>query len=154
MNTSYKRDVVSPFQMRNRPYDIQNNSVVQEEIKKNIKTYSLTAEFTEDIQTLQAFKHINGVIAFLCTLKKDGQVIGFGRGMSVISSQNRFLEKAVTFSANAALIDSVVRASKIIDITQVDFGNQNTFSIPNKPYGTKEVEEFIPITDKQKNFLN
>lgn len=154
MNTSYKKNIPSPFQFRNRPYNIENNMAVRDEIKKNICTLNLTAEFTEDVQTLQAFKHIPGVIAFLCVLKKDGQVIGFGRGMSVVTQANRYLNRVVNFSQNAALIDSVVRATKMLDALHLNNNQQSTDVVSRDTYETKEVEGFIPITDRQMKFLS
>ena len=96
---------------------------------------------------------IPGVISFLCTLKKDNQIIGFGRGLSVISGQNRFLEKSVSYAANAALIDSIVRGVKVLGVSSLDFGGQDTVAVPSETYVTKPVENFVPITDKQKGFL-
>ena len=147
------RSIVSPIQLKNRPYDIQNNRAVQDEIKKNIKVLSLTAEFTEDKQTLDAFRHINGIIAFLCTLKKDGQVIGFGRGMSVVSKMNRFMEKTINYASNAALIDAVVRAAKVLDVMHIDFDQQSNVSVPSEVYGMKENQNFVPISPKQRGYL-
>ena len=152
MNNYYKKEIVSPIQLKNRPYDIQSNRAVQDEIRKNLGVYHLTAEFTEDTQTSQALQ-IPGVISFLCTLKKDNQVIGFGRGLSVISGQNRFLEKSVSYAANAALIDSVVRAVKVLSVTSLDFNGQDTVAVPSETYATKPVENFVPISPKQRGYL-
>jgi len=39
MYTNYKKEIVSPIQLKNRPYDIKDNRVVQEEIEKNLRSY-------------------------------------------------------------------------------------------------------------------
>ncbi len=161
MNTSYRRDIVSPIQLKSRPYDIQTNRAVQDEIRKNICTLHFTAEFAEDTQTLQAFKNIPGVVGFICTLRKDGKdgpILGFGRGMTVINKLNRYLEKTVSFAANASLIDSVVRATKMLDALHIDFTKQNTAAettvtpVEQETYGQRE-NEFVPITPRQRGYL-
>ncbi|MFZ2522514.1 MAG: hypothetical protein WAX44_03335 [Minisyncoccia bacterium] len=148
MNTTYKQHIVSPFQVKKKTYDISGKDhPVQEEIRKNLGELHLTAVFEEDTQTLQAFRHVSGVIAFLCTLKKDDQIIGFGRGVSVVTKLNRYVERTVSFAQNSALIDSVVRATKMLDALHLSSsGQQNTVI-------TKDNEDFSPITTKQKNYL-
>jgi len=151
MNTSYKRNIVSPIQLRNKPYDIKQNTVVQEEIRKNIRTINFSAEFVEDTQTLQLFKNIPGVIAFSCILKRDGQTIGVGRGMSVVSKTNRYMEKTVNFAQNSALIDATVRATKMLDVlhltTNLENGVKSALANNQETY-TEEL-----ITEKQKSYL-
>jgi hypothetical protein len=145
-------EIVSPFQMRSRPTHI--NSVVQEEIKKNIQTYDFSVEITEDKEALREFQNIQGVVAFKATLRRGSQVCGFGYGMAVINESNKYFIKQIAFASNSALIDSVVKASKLIDILPANFNNQQEpKELPSSFYKIEQTDTFHPATDKQKNYL-
>ena len=55
-----------------------------EEVSKSVGTYNLTAIIREDKETLSLFKHVPGLIAFICTLKKGDDILGIGRGTAEI----------------------------------------------------------------------
>jgi hypothetical protein len=80
------------------------------EIMKSVGTINLTASFEEDIPSLEILQHIPGVVAFKCTLRLDGEIIGVGRGTSVINRMNRYIEKTVRASANASLANALYSA--------------------------------------------
>lgn len=152
MNTTYKRRIPSPFQvMQNRAFDVQDKKhPVREEVKKSVGTYNLTAIFEEDAQTLALFKHVPGLIAFICTLKRDNEIIGQGRGTAVLSKVNRFIERTTRIAFNASLIDAVVRSTKALDVLQTDLSDKKEDTIPVKSvYQTSDV----PASDKQKSYL-
>lgn len=122
--TTYKGPVPTPFPVsRKRPYEAKNVSksdTVQEEIKKLLGTYQFSATFETDSQTVTTLKHVPGIIAFLCTIKKGDKVVGQGRGTAVINQVNRFIVRTINFAFNAALIDAVVRSTKILDVFRPD----------------------------------
>jgi Ser-tRNA(Ala) deacylase AlaX len=129
---------------------------VRKLIEKNLGTITFTAEITEDKQTINLLKNnIPGIVAFLCTLKKDNIIISEGRGESVINPENKYISKNITFAKNASIIDSIVRASKVLDILPLDTSSQpNSGLTLNKSYEVvKEVKDQDYITDKQKNYL-
>ncbi len=156
MITNYKQnnDIVSPF-VKKQAYDISGNETVQEEVRKNLGEYHFTATFEQDVETLKALQPISSaVIGYICKLKLNGQVISFGRGMSVITHLNKYMERNISFAFNAALIDAVVRGVKVLDVMHTNINQeQNTDTMSNETYETKKTQNFIPITEKQKNFL-
>jgi len=120
---------------------------VHQEILKSVGTINLTATFAEDTQTLAVFKHIPGVIAMVCTLKKDGEVIGVGRGTAVINRVNRYIEKTVRASANASLVDAIFHSTKMLDALLINAGTKT---------GVDEVgrqDNLNLASDKQKKYL-
>jgi hypothetical protein len=154
MRTAYKPsyDILSPIQMRNRPTHI--NNVVQEEIKKNVLTYNFSVEIAEDKEALQAFQDIPGVVAFKATLRKGPSILGFGYGMAVINETNKYYSKQIAFAANSAWIDSVVKASKLIDVLPASHnGQQESKESPSSFYRMEQTNNFQPASEKQKNYL-
>ena len=124
MNTTYKTRIPSPFQVnRKKPFETKNvaeSDTVRGEVNKLLGTYQFSATFEVDTQTASTLKHIPGLIAFLCTIKKGDQVVGQGRGTAVINQVNRFIVRTINFAFNAALIDAVVRSTKILDVFRPD----------------------------------
>lgn len=120
---------------------------VHQEILKSVGTINLTATFEEDIQTLGVFKHIPGVIAMVCTLKKDNEVIGVGRGTAVINRVNKYIEKTVRTSVNASLVDAIFHSTKMLDALHI---NTRTGTGIDE---ADEQKEFNLASDKQKKYL-
>ena len=120
------------------------STIISSEMKKLLGTYHFTATFEEDIQTTNTFKSINGLTAFICTLKQGDNVIGQGRGTGVINQMNRFVTRTISFAYNSAFIDAAVRASKLQDIFRPD-------SSPH-PW-SEEVEMDEAATPKQIDYL-
>lgn len=144
MNTAYKPRFASPYQVAKPSTKVKSSeSPIQEEIARCTGTYNLSATFEEDKETKKVFDHVHGLVSFLCTLRNGEKVIGQGRGTSVISRANRFVERNVRFSANASLIDAIVRSTKILDTFYPDVEVQ----AQNQNY------EFVAITEKQKKYL-
>jgi hypothetical protein len=134
MNTTYKTRVPSPFQVKKpyRPANVSDSDTVREEINKLIGTYQFSATFEVDTQTASTLKHIDGLIAFLCTIKKGEKIIGQGRGTAVINQSNRFIVRTINFAFNSALIDAIVRSTKILDAFRPDAVQHPWSSVPDK----------------------
>lgn len=152
MNTAYKSRVPSPFQVARKPVYTYKKEVakdtVQEEINKLLGTYQFSATFEEDTQTATTLKHIPGIVAFVCTLKKGDKIIGQGRGTTVINQVNRFIVRTINYAFNASLVDAVVRSTKILDVFRPDAQPHAWNGADNAPE-----ESFVGITDKQKSYL-
>ncbi|MDO8571658.1 MAG: hypothetical protein Q7R79_03180, partial [bacterium] len=100
--TMYKRSVISPLQfkpkhpielMREKAADTQDEDhPVRKEIQKVVGKYEMTAEVVEDKETLATLSR-PGIIAFLCTIKREGQIVGIGRGSAVLNQMNKFIAR-------------------------------------------------------------
>lgn len=138
--------VASPYQLiKKEMTDVHNDEhPVQKEICRIVGSYPLTIEVAEDTQTLQTLKHIPGLIAFIASVKKDGQIIGQGRGSSIISRLNKFVERTVRMSFNGSIISAVMHATKALDV----------LADPLDDMGTETAEVVQEkITDRQKSYL-
>lgn len=139
---------VHPAQvLRKQATDTKNpKHPAREEIAKCVGTHNLTAVVEEDLATLSALRHIEGLVAFLVTLTKDGKPIAQGRGTAVLNPMNRFISRTIASAFNSAIADAAIRATRVLD----------TFR--NKPEGN-EIEEAYraaasePATEKQKSYL-
>jgi hypothetical protein len=122
---------------------------IREEIEKHLGVYDITATFEEDMQTSSVFNH-PGLIAYLCTLKIGSRVIGQGRGMSVLSQSNRYINNSVKFAFSSALTDACVRAGKFPNAFSNDeAGPVPSFGMNSDSYSAATYQ----ASDKQKDFL-
>lgn len=141
ITTSYRRRSAPPaYAIRKK----ESQDPVRELVQKCAGTYNLVAVVEEDVQTLTAMKHIDGLVAFMCTLLKDGRMIAQGRGSAKFNP--RFISRAVNTAFNSAISDSVIRATKVLDTLRNDAG------IPDA-YGANTAELSVPATDKQQEYL-
>ncbi|REK52738.1 MAG: hypothetical protein DWQ49_12535 [Bacteroidetes bacterium] len=146
--TTYRKRVPSSIQSARRDaLNVQSSKhPAREEIKRCLGTHTLTAVVEEDMQTLASMPQVNGLIAFLCTLTKDGRVIAQGRGSAVLSPTNRFVSRAIACAFNSALSDSVIRATKVLDT----FRSKDEREAVEEAYKDYASE---PATEKQRDYL-
>jgi hypothetical protein len=152
--TTYKKRIPSPFQVSKKPYtpaNVSDSDTVRDEVKKLLGTHQFTATFEEDVQTTTALKHIPGIVAFLCTIKKGDKVIGQGRGTTAINQVNRFIVRTINYAWNASLVDAIVRSTKILDVFRPD--NAPHPWVNSQPQKQDDYAGDAPITAKQKELL-
>lgn len=157
MKTEDRQPILSPLQLMNeKALDTQNiKHPVQEEIKKCIGTYNFTATISQDYQTLEKFRHVPGIISFICILKRDSEVIGEGRGVGVLSKINKYLERTVRYTANASFLDAVTRSLKMIDVINPSVNEEQEVNTATESVSNiMVVENTVPITESQKKYLS
>ena len=140
--TTYKKPIPSPYQAtQKKSFNVQaSHPAVKNEIQKNVGSYTFTAVFEEDIQTLSIFKNVKGLIAFVCTLiGKDKEIIGQGRGTAVLSKINKYVEKTIRYAFNSALLDAVAKATKSLDTLKIETIDQKN--------DDEQIEEVFPIEE-------
>ncbi|MEI6296501.1 MAG: hypothetical protein WCO84_02525 [bacterium] len=111
--------------------------------------YSLTATFTRDNETMIAFQSIPGLIAYICTLYRNGEVMGQGRGASTLEKNEGDPNKTIKMAQKSAYIDSTIRATGLSDLFSQDLEDM-------QPVQIKKVEapkEIPLITPRQKELL-
>jgi len=153
MTTDYRNSVPSSFRVT------RNEKVpTLEEVTRSIGVYNLTATVEEDTETLATFKHVPGLIAFICTLKKGNDVIGIGRGTATLNRMSKYVDRAVCYAFNASLIDAMVRSTKTLDAIYLNSTSQReTYSSVEDNQSEESVleKEDSPkyASEKQRNFL-
>lgn len=161
MNTTYKpRRIYSPYQpaqkvqLKASNYQQMNKPVhpVREEMDKVLGSYALTAVIKEDTATLATMKHVGGLIAFICSLSRDGKVISEGRGATVLGPNNKWLTRAVESAFNSALSDAVIRSTKVLGTFLSTSGS--AVSIEEAYNAMESQKNSEPATDKQISYLH
>lgn len=148
MKSTYTRYIKSPFQVVNKKKSIavaETNPIIQEEVEKHLKKHTLTVEFKEDKDTLLVFKNVSNMIAYTCEIKEGDKIIGLGRGMAVVNSMNKFVERSVKNALNSSFVNAVIQSTRI--------GNMNALAVQNNAPVVREVESPVLITEKQRNYL-
>lgn len=115
---------------------------IRAEIQKNIGSITFTATFEEDREAKEAF-HNEALIAYKCVLSHEGKIIGIGRGLNVLSAENRYLSKSVKWAFSGALISAVSNAVKFPEL-----GNNQA-----PDFGVNDIASAFMATDKQKNYI-
>jgi hypothetical protein len=149
MTTIYKKPAASPYHaMKRSTYAVQETEhPVRREIAKLLGNYAIIATVEEDLQTMATFKHVPGLVAFLCTISKDGEVIGQGRGTATFNPNAKGVSRTVKLAFNGSLIDAMIRSTRVLDTFTDDMGSGGSFGTAYEP---REIEA---ITDRQKSYL-
>jgi len=150
--------VVSPLKNFREVYNVRNTShPIREIITKSVGTINFTAVIEEDTQTLALFRHIPGLVAFLCSLQRNTEngpeIISQGRGTAVLNSTNRYIEKTVKIACNASILDSVAKATRAFDSIGLSTTENSAIS-QNKAViePSTEINQDL-ATEKQKSYL-
>ena len=158
--TSYKPKhphKVSPGihkQLQDKALDFQNpRHPVNQEIQKNIGNFNFSAEIRQDTSTLNRFKHIPGLVAFIAILKRDGTTVGEGRGAATVNQANRYIEKVIRYASNSALIDGFVKSVKALGTLQVETTKPKDVSIPIEDFYSGDKKTTEMISKPQKKYL-
>jgi hypothetical protein len=164
--TTYRsRNVRSPFQSTKqfpqtkhaqamKAFDLQDKrNPIRTEMASCIGVHQITVVITEDTQTLETMDHMQGLIAFLCRLEKDGRVIAEGRGSSVLNQHNKYVSRAIYSAFNSSIVDAVVRSTKVLDtfrgVSEIDDARKALDDV----YYARGSEESESATEKQRNYL-
>jgi hypothetical protein len=145
--TTYQNRIPSPFQTQTLRRD-----PLQEEIDKNVGSFTLTAVVEEDKQTRASFKHISGFIAYVCTLKRGNEIIGVGRGSAILTRMNKWVDRAIRSAYAGSVIDAVIRATRTLDAMYLQSNDQKNPGYVNEE--TNDID-YSPemATEKQKSYL-
>lgn len=160
--TAYRgRPVRSPYQPARKPeakpepkrYDFSDpQHPVRQEIRRLSGTIALEATFAEDTAALAAMKHIPGTLAVICTLRKEGQIVGVGHGAAHMNRMNRNIERSVHMAMNGAFLSAANGATKVFDSLRVAAYDQERSRQLGEAY-RPNLGPSEPATDKQKSYL-
>lgn len=139
-NTSYKKEIPSPFQARPKL------DPVQEAVQQNIGKFNLEISIEEDKETVIQLKDLPGpIIAYKCTIRRGSQVLGIGRGSNILSKINKWVDRSVRYTLNASIIDSIIQSVKALDVLYLKENGGEVL--------TPETIGIDYASDKQKSYL-
>ncbi len=144
--TNHRQPVPSPIDrleiLKQQAFNVRNpDHPARREMERFMGTHQLAIRVEEDVQTLGTLKQ-EGLIAFLATLVRNGEVIAQGRGAVVLSPTNQYMDRAIHTAFNSAVSDAVIRATKVLD----------TFSGIPMPK-QRERRDMQKATEKQLTYL-
>lgn len=109
--------------------------------EKLCSIYNLSATFEKDNETMLAFPSISGLIAYTCTLSRNGVVQGQGRGCSTLSKCDNDPNKAIKMAEKSSYISATIRTTGLSDIFTSDLKDVSLSVITKIP----DKEEYIPV---------
>lgn len=141
---------ILPKLIENRDYYVikGRKSLGKAGAEKLATIYSLVATFTRDNETLESFKSIDGLVAYVCTLTHSGEVVGQGRGGAVLQSNGNDANKTIKMAQKSGFIDAVIRATGLSDIFTCDLEDMPLESIQG---GAEAIDAISP---KEKKLLS
>ncbi|MFA5936663.1 MAG: hypothetical protein WC822_02160 [Candidatus Paceibacterota bacterium] len=120
--------------------------------------YNLTATFTKDNETLQSFGNTNGLIAYVCQLKRDSKLVAEGRGSANISDYENSANSSIKCAMISSFKDAVLRATGTSFLFTQDIENMNLSEEPDLEGRDRQAflgDEDMPklMTEKQEALL-
>lgn len=173
---NYFKSRVEPMLIEGTDYYIikGRKSLGKAGAEKLASIYGLTAAFKKDAETLESFRVVDGLVAYVCSLYHDGKIVGEGRGAAMLKNNGNDVNKTIKMSQKSAYLDSIIRTTGLSDIFTQDLENMPPENIqptavktniddwdnPDIPYERVEAKEEIgaetepvPITERQKEYL-
>jgi hypothetical protein len=155
---SYFTKRVLPLMVENRDYYIikGRKSLSKAGSEKLASIYNLVATFERDKETIDCFSGVEGLVAYICTLTRNGEVVGQGRGAAVLKSHGGDANKTLKMAEKSSYISSVIRSTGLSDIFTSDLEDMdpNLISAPKTPPSPKPTSESVLIPSKDFFGLN
>ena len=127
--------------------------------EKLCSIYNLSATFEKDAETMSSFS-IPGLIAYTCTLSRNGVIQGQGRGCSTLAKCEGDPNKAIKMAEKSSYISATIRTTGLSDIFTQDLETMPVTTIIETPEQEEEARRPLTvkdvrnvITEKQKVFL-
>lgn len=133
--------------------------------EKLASIYSLVATFIRDTDTLDSL-HVEGLVAYICTLTRNSEVVGQGRGAAELKMHGGDSNKTIKMAQKSAFVDACIRCTGLSDIFTSDLEDMNPSTIQEEklvkssvktydnifPKDMKQAED-EPCTAKQKDLV-
>ena len=119
---SYFISQVLPKLKENQDYFIikGRKSLAKGGAEKLAGIYNFVAEFKQDIEATDMLKSVPGLVAFVCNLTKNGQLVGQGRGSSTLAKNQGDPNKTIKMAQKSAYIDALIRTTGLSDLFTQD----------------------------------
>lgn len=104
--------------------------------EKIASIFGWQSAFTGDEDVISAFK-LDGLIAFKCTVTKNGMFVGEGRGAATLSKNGSDANKTVKMAQKSAFIDAVLRASGLSDFFTQDLEDMPANTVQRPELGVE-----------------
>lgn len=82
--------------------------------------YNLVATFDKDTETVTMLSDVKGMVAYVCTLTKNGVLAGQGRGADTLVRNGGDPNKTIKMAQKRAYVDAVIRTTGLSDIFTQD----------------------------------
>ncbi len=127
--------------------------------EKLCSIYNLSATFEKDAETMSSFS-IPGLIAYTCTLSRNGVIQGQGRGCSTLAKCEGDPNKAIKMAEKSSYISATIRTTGLSDIFTQDLETMPVSVITETPEQEEDAHRPLTakdmrnlITARQKSFL-
>jgi len=120
--------------------------------------YSITALFIADKESLAFFGNSSGTIAYRCILRREGKIIGEGRGTTSTKDHDESINSTIKVAQKSAFVDGILRVTGMSFLFSQDFLPEDKKEEPDLE-GRDRIASFnhedLPkfATEKQRTFL-
>lgn len=95
--------------------------------------FQLVATFRRDAETINSLQNVENVLAFVCDLRHKDQIVGQGRGATLLKTHNGDVNKAVKMSQKSSYIDAVIRTVGLSDVFSQDIEHMSESEVATLP---------------------
>lgn len=142
-----------------------NKSLGKAGAEKIAAIHHFAATFSRDTETLDSFRNADGLVVYVCTLFRNEEIVGQGRGAASLKEHKGDANKTIKMATKSSFIDAVIRSTGLSDIFTQDVETMPRREVQVLPaeQRTESPEETEPeenlcwgnlITPKQKKFLD
>lgn len=148
-NRKYFIENVQPHMKLGKDYHIikGQKALAKGGAEKLASIYILVATFEKDNDTLEMLGSPKGTLAYICTLTKNGEIVGQGRGADTVARNQNDPNKAIKMTEKRAYIDAVIRTTGLSDIFTQDL-EQGKTAPANTVTSAKPEAKATPATEK------
>lgn len=104
--------------------------------EKLASLFQLSASFEKDTETMDSLKGIDGLIAFKCTLSKNGTPVAEGRGAAILKEHNGNANTLIKICEKRAYVSAIIRATGLSDLFSQDLEDLPLSAIQPAPVAT------------------
>jgi hypothetical protein len=119
--------------------------------------YSITALFIADKESLAFFGNSSGTIAYRCILRREGRIIGEGRGSASTKDHDESINSTIKVAQKSAFVDGILRVTGMSFLFSQDFlpEDKKEVDLEGRDRVASYNHEDLPkyATEKQKTFL-
>lgn len=85
---------------------------------------NLVATFKKDVDSMECFRNLRGIVCFTCELKRNGELHGEGRGADSLQRNQEDPNKTVKMAQKRSFVDAVIRTACLSDLFTQDLDDE------------------------------
>lgn len=131
-------------------YEIKGRkSLAKGGAEKLASIYTLIATFQQDTEVRVMLPDVKNMVAFICSLLRNGEVVGQGRGADTLARNQNDPNKTIKMAQKRAFIDAVIRTTGLSDLFTQDLEDMVEDTYVAAPMSEIEFKHAVELDNSQ-----